>query len=296
MHAPQLHVLTPGANALAHDQPPPFAPLGRGDDTFPPRHEAPDAQSGRPPGATRLRVLIVDDELLARRRLRRYLAEEPGIADTVECASASAARAVLDQQRPHLVIMDADLPGRRELSDLWGALPAALMLVLLVPEFRHASAGGADGAVDYLQTPVTRPRFRSLLARVRRRVASMSSKAAETEVPAGLRRALGRVVVRSEGRILAIPSASLEWIETADNYIRLHRGDRVDVVRETLAAFEVRLDHERFVRIHRSAIVNIDAVNEIRCRRGRWEVHLRTGERLPVGRTYRRRVRAIMKT
>jgi two-component system, LytTR family, response regulator len=103
-----------------------------------------------------------------------------------------------------------------------------------------------------------------------------------------------RVVVRSAGRIVAIAPESIEWIEAADNYVRLHTTDRVHMARETLAALETRLDRRQFVRIHRSAIVNIDAVKEILSSRGSWQVRLRTGERLPVGRTHRRQLRAIV--
>src|SRR5262249_3953981 len=109
----------------------------------------------------------------------------------------------------------------------------------------------------------------------------------------GLRRLLGRVVVRSAGRILALRSESIEWVEAADNYVRLHTAEHVHVARETLAALEVRLDRQRFVRIHRSAIVNIEVVEEMLFSRGKWQIRLHSGERLPVGRTHRRQVRAL---
>src|SRR5262249_8926716 len=157
-------------------------------------------------------------ELLARRRLRRYLAEEPGIAGIIECASAPAARAVLDQERPDLVFIDPDLAGFRALNDLHGEW--ADQLVLLASDApsatRHCDARG----VHRLPKPVTRARLRSVLDRARGRVASTRANAAEREAPAGLRRVLGRVVVRSAGRILALPAERIQWIEAADNYVR----------------------------------------------------------------------------
>jgi two-component system, LytTR family, response regulator len=115
---------------------------------------------------------------------------------------------------------------------------------------------------------VTREPIREVLDRVRRRVESADPKSKDGQPRAGLRRVLGRVVVRCAGPVLVVLPENIEWIEAADNYVRLHRASEFNVVRETLTALEVRLDPLRFVRIHRSAIVNIDEVEEIQSVRG----------------------------
>jgi two-component system, LytTR family, response regulator len=241
-----------------------------------------------------LRVVIVDDELLERRRLRRYLAEEQKISAVIECASAAAAVAVLNREQTDLFFVDGHLPGIDALGAAYGASVCRPELVLLVREGRRpAATRGALGS-ECLSTPVTREPIRAALDRARRRVASADPKSQDGR--AGLSRVLGRVVVRCAGRVLAVPSESIEWIEAADNYVRLHRGNDVQVVRETLAALEVRLDPLRFVRIHRSAIVNIDAVEEIHSVQGAWQVCLRSGARIPVGRSHRGHVRAMVET
>ena len=242
-----------------------------------------------------LRVVIVDDQLLARRRLRRYLAEEQGIAAVVECTSARAALAVVDRELPDLLFIDAQLPGLRTLGTFHGSSACRPELVFLARDGRGVVPPRSAPRAERLPTPVTREAVRRVLDRVRGRVAAGRMARGREPLP-GLRRVLGRIVVRCAGRILAVPPESVDWIEAADNYVRMHRGADVHVVRETLAALELRLDRQHFVRVHRSAIVNIDAVEELRPVHGAWQILLRGGARVPVGRRYRRQVSDVIGT
>jgi two-component system, LytTR family, response regulator len=105
----------------------------------------------------------------------------------------------------------------------------------------------------------------------------------------------GRLVVRSAGRILAVPTDHVEWIEARDNYVHLHKAGQAHVVRETLTGLAARLDPVQFVRIHRGAIVNVDAIEELRSVSGAWRLHLRDGTTVRVGRRFRLRLRELLR-
>lgn len=258
------------------------APRRRRRAPLPGRAPAPPPTPAVPPS---IRVVIVDSDLLARRRLRRYLAEEPGVAGVVECADGRAALTVVERERPDVVFVDPTLPGIGRLEQWARGNARKLDVVFLV---RHDPRTGGKRNVhrrDYLLKPVAREPIRAVLDRVPRGARSSSGIIGQG-IP-------GRIVVRSGGRILALPASDIDWIEAADNYVRLHKGAQVRVVRETLAGLEARLDPLQFVRIHRCAIVSIGAIEEIYSVRGSRRVRLRSGSTLPVGRVHRQRLRDI---
>lgn len=143
-------------------------------------------------------------------------------------------------------------------------------------------------AADYLLKPFDRDRFHAAFERARRRVASAAAQIDCGPDKAEAERSGSPIVIRSGGRILPIDYEEIEWIESAVNYARLHTVRQTHIVRETLAALEDRLDPFRFVRIHRCAIVNVSAVAEVLRRfHGGYQIRLRNGETLRVGRTHR---------
>lgn len=243
------------------------------------------------PAAPALFVVVVDDELLARRRLRRYLAEEAGISRVAECASARAAAAIMEAERPDVVFADAGLPGLAGLGEMAGAGAGAPVVVLVTAGARRLLERGEFHGTDHLTKPVARKPLRAILDHVRRRVAPPGAARGDGRLPHAVP---GRLVIRSGGRILALPLEAVDWIEAADNYVRVHKGDRMHVVRGTLTDFEVRLCARRFVRIHRHAVVNVDAVEEVHSVRGAWRLHLRSGAMVSVGRLHRGAVRQLL--
>jgi len=144
-------------------------------------------------------------------------------------------------------------------------------------------------ALDYLLKPFDRERFRVALDRARRRLAVTGSRGITTDSSD-----CRRIVIRSRGRILPLLVGKIEWIEAADNYVRLHTTNEAYVTRETLASLEDRLDPQQFLRIHRRAIVNVNAVTEIRALlHGGYEARLQSGQILRVGRTHLRLLRCF---
>jgi len=243
-----------------------------------------------------VRVLIVEDEPLARATLRDYLADEPGVEVIGEAADGLAAVEAIERLAPELIFLDIRLP---ELSGL-GVLERLTRrpAVVFTTAFdRYAVAAFEVEAVDYLVKPFGRERFRQSLARARRRL----TEGGETGLSAGLReglmeRPLRRLFARRRDRIIPVPVASVDRIEGAGDYSELHCGDRTFLVSLRLRDLEARLDPERFVRVHRSHLVNLDRVTEIRTRDPhRLEVVLASGAVVPASRagsaTLRRRMR-----
>ena len=244
--------------------------------------------------AAGLRVLIVDDEPFARRKLRRYLLDEPDVVAVAEASDGREALATVRRECPDLLFMDIQVPvldGFEVLRRIRGE--RAPEVVFVTAHDRYAVQAFEVEALDFLLKPFDRERFRVALDRARRRLAASTP----VNGPGVPRAAVGwadprRIVVRSRGRILPLAVESIEWIEAADNYVRIHTARDTHRVRETLLALEARLDPHQFRRIHRRTIVNVATVSEVRpLLRGGCEAKLESGRLLRVGRTYRRALR-----
>jgi two-component system LytT family response regulator len=227
-----------------------------------------------------IRALIVDDEPLARARVRRLLAAEPDVEVISECADGASALAMLAVTAIDLLVLDIEMPapdGFDVASALDGSLPA---VIFATAHEQHARRAFDADAVDYLLKPLDPDRMVESMARVRRRI----------ELDRGAR----RIPVRTGNRIRFVATQAIDWIEAQGNYAALHAGDRVELIRETMTSLEQRLDPDRFVRIHRRLIVRIDRIQELAPQpTGEYTVRLRDGVRLLSGRTYRTRVAAL---
>jgi len=235
-----------------------------------------------------LEVLIVDDTPLSRQRTRRYLAEEPDIAVVGECGEADSALAAIRSLKPDLVLLDVQMPGTTGLG-LLEQLPQderpAIVFITAFDEF--AVQAFAVEAVDYLLKPFDKARLGQAIAKVRTFLARRRSLAP----PAYLE----RIAVKSVGRTVFVNTAAIDWIETEGNYLSLHIGKETKLVRETMSQIEAKLDPRRFVRIHRSTIVRIDAVKEITpLFNGDQSVVLSDGTKVVLSRSYREKARAAL--
>lgn len=251
---------------------------------------------------TSIRALIVDDEPLARSKLRRLLESEPDIAVTGECGSAAEAIAVLDGGHVDLMFLDVQMPEGSgfDVVEAVGAerLP---VLVFVTAHDQYALRAFDAQALDYLLKPFDRERFQRALGRARAQIRGRGHGAVDPRLLSlleGLKpapRYVDRLVIRSAGKVVFLGAAEVDWIESASNYVRLWSGGTSHLLRETMSALEARLDPRVFVRVHRTAIVNLERVKEmLPWFHGDYVVILRDGTRVTTSKGYRRRLREIL--
>ena len=246
-----------------------------------------------------IRVLIVDDEPPARRRLLALLRCRPEVASISEAADGDAALAALRHGDIDLVFLDVQMPGRDGLAVARAIGAHQLPAVVFVTAFdEYAVTAFELAAVDYLLKPFDDDRFTEAFERARRRLAGDSLATVRDRLSALLGSAAetpaasaGHIVVDKAGRIVVLAVADIDWIRAADNYVELHaRGDTF-LVRNTLAGAADRLPSPPFLRIHRGVIVNADRIAQIETlANGEYSMILQDGMRLPLSRRYRRRL------
>lgn len=247
-----------------------------------------------------VRVLIVDDEAVARRRIRRLLAAEPDVTIVDECADGASALRAITSNKPHIAFLDVQMPELDGFEVVQSVLSTELPGVVFVTAFdRYALRAFDVHAIDYLLKPFTRERFRTALARARERLTRRGhddNLSALIEHLRATRPYATRVAVRAADRFIVVDWRDVDWVEAADNYVKLHVGTKEFLLRDTLAALETRLDPERFARIHRSAIVQLDRIAEFHpVSHGDVDVVLRGGARLMLTRTWRERVQRLFR-
>lgn len=248
-----------------------------------------------------LRAMIVDDEPLARERIRTLLAEHGEWAVAAECGDGLDAVAAIERDRPDLVFLDIQMPELDgfEVLDALGSAAPAIIFVTAFDEF--ALRAFEVSAVDYLLKPIDPGRFEQALGRARSRLgATAPDSSLQLEQLMHLWRArqhlATRFVVRDGGTISFVRVQDVDWIDAAGNYVRLHAAGREHLVRDTMKAVEARLDPATFVRVHRSAIVNIDRVSALEPYfHGEYVVIMRDGARLTSSRSHSERLRALLK-
>lgn len=274
---------------------------------------------------SKVRVLIVDDEGLARQRIRRLVQAEPDAEVIGECANGPEAVAAICTQQPDVVCLDVQMPeldGFGVLEEIAGHARPKVLFVTAYDE--HALRAFEVHAVDYVLKPVDADRFRTAFDRARqshraasaadrlgelletvRRVSSDGSPAAAAQEATGTPSPNGpntppgattsqfasRVLVKHDGRMFFVKVADIDWIEADRNYVRLHVGTTAHTIRERISHMEETLDPRMFARIHRSTIVNLNRVREMQqWFSGDYVVILENGARLRLSRHYRDRV------
>ncbi len=243
-----------------------------------------------------LQAIIVDDEELARQRIRDLLEERPDIEVSAECRNGATAIEAIRRYDPDLVFLDVQMPDVDGFGVIENIGAEKMPPVIFVTAFdKYALDAFESNAVDYLLKPFDRERFlravdRTLERRERRHLAELDRcvqkllKIAEHNGKYG-----ERLIVRSSGSVHFVRVDSVDWIEASRNYVKIHCGDEVYTMRETMTHMEKRLDPERFLRIHRSTLVNIDRIRKIEPGIGTESiVVLDGGARLMVSRAYRR--------
>jgi two-component system, LytTR family, response regulator len=255
-------------------------------------------QSQMPRKMRTLKTLIVDDEPLARERLVTLLQNEENIEMLGECRDGLEAIAAIQQLQPDLVFLDVQMPGADGFQVIQAVGAEKMPMVIFVTAYdQHALRAFEVRALDYLLKPFDRDRFREALGRARHHVEQQETGDLGRRLLAlvkDLRPAApktDRLVVKAGGRLFFLRTDEIDWIEAAGNYARLHVGSEAHLIRETMQSLESRLDAERFFRIHRSRIVNMERIQELQpWFNGEYVVILRNGTRLTLSRGYREKL------
>jgi two-component system LytT family response regulator len=251
----------------------------------------------------KIRTLIVDDEPLARERLAGMLAAEPDIEIIGQCRDGEEAVKAIVEQTPDLVFLDIQMPQMNgfEVIEAVGAEKMPLVIFVTAHD-QHALRAFQVRALDYLLKPFDRDRFRDALQRARKQVEREDGGEIGRRLLAlvkDMRRdqpRTDRLVVKSGGRLFFLRADEIDWVEAAGNYVRLHVGSTSYLLRETMNAIEGRLDPEKFFRIHRCRIVNMERIQELQpWLNGEYAVLLRTGTRLTLSRGYREKLQERLK-
>jgi two-component system LytT family response regulator len=238
-------------------------------------------------GPAALRILIVDDEPLARRNLTLLLARDPAVGTVTECASGQEAIAEIRRSRPDLLFLDVQMPecdGFDVLELLGGDAPSTIIFVTAHDEY--ALQAFDAGALDYLLKPFDDARFDRALTRAKERLALYAARKQERS---------DRLVIKSPGQVLFVNMADIDWIEAADYYACIHIGEQTHILRRSLQDLERDLGEERFARIHRSIIVNLNRVSGLETQSdGESAVILHSNVRLRLSRRFRKRLQERM--
>jgi two-component system LytT family response regulator len=235
---------------------------------------------------TTLRVLIVDDEPVARDRVKMFLANDPEIEILGEYGNGTEARDAIIELRPDLVFLDIEMPELSGMEVARSLPPGHVPVILFLTAHDHYAVEAFEAsAADYLLKPFNQERFDRALARARKMI--------ETS---GRKRGAERIAVKkSRGRVVFVKTASIRWVGAEGNYVRLYTPETSFLVRDSIQSLEQSLDPLRFVRIHRSTIINIDCLVELQSdEEGSQTVLLDKEEALSVGPKYRERLERVL--
>ena len=242
-----------------------------------------------------MRVLIVDDEPVARRGIRRLLENEPDVEIAGEASSGTAAVDAIRSLKPDLVFLDIQMPEMDGIEVVETVGTRSMPAVIFVTAYDKYAIEAFDmNAADYVLKPVDPERFQRALDRARSRRSSDLETRLARVVDAMRPQAPERLVIRSAGKIQFVDVADIDWITAEDNYVRIHAAGKSYLMRETVTGIEQRLDPRTFIRIRRSTIIRIDRIHEIRpLLNGTYEILLRDGTRVVSARRYRETIERL---
>ena len=249
-----------------------------------------------------IKSIIVDDEELARSRLRHFLQYESDIEVAAECKDGRKAVESILALKPDLAFLDVQMPELDGFEVLKSVPEERRPTVIFVTAYDEYALRAFDAfALDYLLKPFNRARFQKALQRARLQIARQNRDDIDKRLAAllqGIRaesKYLERLIIRSAGRIVFLRTDDVQWFEGCANYVRLHAGKESHLMREKLGALDAKLDPRKFVRIHRSSIVKIDQIKELRSSRdGEQVVILQDGSRHRLSRGYHERFQQIL--
>ncbi|WP_260706954.1 LytR/AlgR family response regulator transcription factor [Edaphobacter flagellatus] len=244
-----------------------------------------------------VQAVLADDEVLARQKLRQLLREVPEIEIVGEGSSAAETIDLVRATKPDLLFLDVRMPdkdGFEVVNDL-AAMDTPMPCVIFTTAYdRYALRAFEIHAVDYLLKPFTLERFRSATERALEQIkkAKQDPQGAQPKSPNGTPYTT-RIVFKSKGRILFLPVSEICWIGAEENYVRICTQSETHLLRETMTRLEEKLDPNTFMRVHRSSIVNLQYVKEVRPEvDGEYGVHMLNGQKIAMSRGYRSRIKS----
>jgi len=248
--------------------------------------------------ATKIRALIVDDEPLARRRIKSLLAHDSSVEVIGECSDGHKAVSSISDLTPDLVFLDVQMPAMDGFEVIKTIGAERMPTVIFVTAYdQYALKAFEVNALDYLLKPFDRSRFQKTLDRAKTMIRGRQNGDVSHELLSlleGLRREQelpDRFIIKSGGRVVFLRVEEIDWMRAVGNYVRLQVGRDSHLMRETMTGMETKLDPDKFMRIHRSAIVNVDRVKEVQpWAKGEYVVIMRDGTRLIMSRRYRERL------
>jgi two-component system, LytTR family, response regulator len=248
-----------------------------------------------------IRALIVDDESLARERIREMLEADPEIEAVGDCANGKEAIEAIAKLKPDLVFLDVEMPGIDGFEVLESLDPARMPVVIFVTAYdQYAVRAFEIHALDYLLKPFDRERFEKSVTRAKEQLLRASDTMSE-RILSALEQIktrpvhLERLVIKMNGHVFFIKAEEIDWLEAEGNYVRLHAGKESYLLRDTITALEAQLDPKQFLRVHRSAIVNIDRIQELQpWFHGEYRIIMREGVQLTLSRSYREKLHELL--
>jgi two-component system LytT family response regulator len=253
-----------------------------------------------------IRALIVDDEPLPRERIRTLMAEHREVELIGECQDGQEAVSAILSQRPDLVFLDIQMPALDGFEVIKAISVEYLPAVIFITAFdEYAIRAFEVNAIDYLLKPINAARFNQAMLRAIARLAQPAASGTTrpdrhfldfVEKLRAEQQYTTRFAVRSGSKISFVRTSEIDWIDAADNYVRIHIAGREHLVRETLKSVESQLPPDVFVRVHRSIIINLDRIESIEPHfHGEYLVTMKDGEKLTTSRSYSERLRMLLR-
>ena len=251
---------------------------------------------------TKLRTVIVDDEELGRDRIQSLLEAQPDVEIVGVCADGPGAVEAIDRTQPDLVFLDVQMPGMDGFEVIDNIDQTRMPAVVFVTAYDgHALRAFEIHALDFLLKPFDQTRFEKALERARAQIARATPTAIDPRLVSLLeelheeRKYPERLIVKSSGRVFFVRTEEIDWVEASGNYVKIHTRNDAHLLRESMKNMEGKLDPKTFVRIHRSAIVNIDRIKELEpWFHGEYIVIMRDGTRLTASRVFSDRLSALI--
>jgi two-component system LytT family response regulator len=248
----------------------------------------------------KIKTVIADDEVLARQKLRQLLQDDTNVEIVGEGANALETIDLVQFTNPDLILLDVQMP-EMDGFDVVSALSSSAQvrlpkIIFTTAHDKYAIRAFEINAVDYLLKPFTRERLKEAFQRARDQISVAHENGADKKSEHDGAAYATRLVFKSKGRILFLPMTDIRWIGAEENYVRICADRENHLLRETMAHFETRLDPNCFIRVHRSAIVNLQHVKEIRTdsQEGESYVLMQDGQKVPMSRGYRTRISQLL--